>query len=67
MAEEVRMTFDEKGMPTLSVKGVKGKSCKDLTRNLEQLLGGNVTKDTETREYHERETVNVRRTVHNSR
>lgn len=30
----------EGGLPTIRVVGCKGKSCKDLTRDLEAALGG---------------------------
>lgn len=53
--KEVIVDFDEKGQPVISVKGVKGKACKDLTRDLEKALG-TVTKTELTPEYNQQET-----------
>lgn len=64
--EEVTITFDDKNNPVISVKGVKGKGCKDLTKALEQKLG-KVTKDVETREYRENEVSRANSRVHNRR
>jgi len=36
--QQVTITI-EAGTPTVSVKGVKGKSCKDITKALEAALG----------------------------
>ncbi len=53
---EVFIDFDEKDDPVVSVKGAKGKSCKDLTKNLELALGKVVDSET-TPEYNEREVA----------
>lgn len=45
----------EGGKPTISVKGAKGKSCKDLTRALEAALG-DTAKSTPTAELYEQAT-----------
>ncbi len=42
----------------VTVKGVKGRSCKTLTKDLEKEFG--VVSDTPTREMHEQERVAVR-------
>jgi hypothetical protein len=42
----------EDGTPTVKVKCVKGKACKDLTRDLEAALG-NASKSTPTAEMYE--------------
>jgi hypothetical protein len=52
------MKVSPTGETEISVKGVKGKSCKALTKNLEEALGG-VSKTTETREFHESEQTRV--------
>lgn len=51
---EVLLDFDDQDEPVISVKGVKGKACKDLTRELEFKLG-KVTKEEKTGEYREEE------------
>lgn len=38
-----------RAIPVVTVNGIKGKSCKDATRELEKALG-KVTKDTPTKE-----------------
>lgn len=52
MAHEIIIEVPLGGNPTISVNGVKGKSCKDLTKDFERELGG-VVNDKETSEYHE--------------
>ncbi len=44
--------ISEDGEVRITVKGIKGKSCKDATRQIEQALG-RVTQDTPTPEMHE--------------
>jgi hypothetical protein len=39
MAEEIYVDFDAEDDPVVTVKGVKGRACKDLTRSLEKALG----------------------------
>lgn len=59
MSEEIIVIIDETGEPKLEVKGVKGKTCKDFSKALEQALG-NTTKDTNTTEYYEATRTDVR-------
>jgi hypothetical protein len=49
---EIEVVVGEDGEVTLHVKGVKGKTCTDLTDEVEKALG-RVTKRTATREAHE--------------
>jgi hypothetical protein len=56
--QEILMDFDENDNPVISVKGVKGKSCKDVTKGIEQALGKVISSQT-TPEYNEREASNV--------
>lgn len=37
--EEMEIIIDKNGKVNIEVKGVKGPSCKDLTRELEEALG----------------------------
>jgi hypothetical protein len=50
--QQVEITI-EGGVPTVKVKCVKGKGCKDITRALESALG-ETTKSTPTKEMFER-------------
>ena len=45
----------EAGVPTIRVSGVKGKGCKDLTRDLETALGG-ARKSRPTQEMYEKQS-----------
>ena len=40
--EEIQVEIMPDGSLQISVKGVKGSACLDITRDLEQALGGNV-------------------------
>ena len=51
--EKIRIKISEDGNVSLEVIGVKGKSCVDLTKDLEEELGI-VTKQVTKKEYHER-------------
>jgi hypothetical protein len=51
--ETVTVEIDADGNPVVSVKGVAGKSCKDLTAELEKALG-KVTDSSNTREFEQR-------------
>lgn len=53
MSEVITVEIDADGNPVVSVKGVKGKSCKDLTADLEKALG-KVTDSSNTREFEQR-------------
>ncbi len=52
---EIILDFDEQDNPVLSVNGVKGSACKELTRTIEQKIGV-VTEDKTTREFNDVET-----------
>ena len=39
MSERVTIVIDQQGKATISVSGVCGSACKELTRPLEQALG----------------------------
>jgi hypothetical protein len=52
MGEEITIEIDTAGDAKVSIKGVKGKSCRDITRDIERALG-QVTTDTVTHEYRE--------------
>lgn len=56
---EIMVVINQEGEPSIEVRGVKGKSCYDLTKDLERSLGA-TDKDTKTREYYEAERTNVR-------
>lgn len=56
---EIKVFIDQTGEPTIEVSGVKGKTCKDLTKDLEKALGKTVS-ETKTREFYESERTNVR-------
>jgi hypothetical protein len=52
--QEVFVTIDDEGRAVVEVKGVKGKGCVELTREIEEALGrrtGNVL----TTEYHQQQ------------
>lgn len=53
---EIDITINEDGTVNLSVKGVEGKSCLDITKFLEEELGV-VTERQHTSEYYEVEDV----------
>lgn len=52
--QKIQIKIDTDGEMTISVNGVKGRSCKDMTREIEKL--GQLVISKETREFHERET-----------
>ena len=53
--KEIVVNIDTNGKPTFEVKGVKGKRCLDLTRDIEKSLGGKVLERKFTREYNQSE------------
>lgn len=59
MAVEITTEISPSGETKVSVKGVKGKSCKALTADFERGLG-KVTHDVPTKEMHENEVQTVR-------
>ncbi len=58
--EEVEVTIDPEGRVKLSVRGVKGKGCVDVTSALEEALGADVESRTYTSEYYESESAQQR-------
>lgn len=57
MAGKIRIVF-QNGKSTVEVKGVKGKSCTDVTKAVEEALG-KVEKRSYTKEYSETEKEQV--------
>jgi hypothetical protein len=51
--QDIEITISPTGEVTFTVKGVKGGSCLDETKFLEQALGGVVTDQTKTAEFYE--------------
>ena len=51
--QDIEITISPKGEVTFTVKGVKGGSCLDETKFLEQALGGGVIDQQKTGEYYE--------------
>lgn len=58
--ETVTVEIDRNGNPKISVDGVVGKSCTDLTSGLEKALGAK-TSDTKTADYGKTDKANVKR------
>jgi len=56
---QIIIDIDADGNTTVSVKGVKGKSCTDLSKNIEAALG-KVTRDDKTPEFHQQVAASVR-------
>lgn len=50
--EEIEILIDEKGKVTFWVRGIPGKACLDVTKELEQALGNEVVKRDYTGEYY---------------
>ncbi len=53
--EEIEVFITADGVVKYEVRGVKGKKCLDLTKDLEIDLGGNILLREETSEMHEQE------------
>ena len=51
--QEIDVFIDKDGQVRVEVRGVKGGSCLDLTRDLEQALGGEIASREMTPEAHE--------------
>lgn len=53
--QDIEIVINEKGEVTFTVKGVKGSSCMDETKFLEQALGGDaaVVEQQKTSEFYE--------------
>ncbi|MBC9931986.1 DUF2997 domain-containing protein [Chitinophaga qingshengii] len=49
------ISIDKEGNVTAEINGVKGPSCKDYTKLVEQLVEGNIIHETLTSEYYEQE------------
>jgi len=43
--QEIEVTIDENGQVQIHVRGIKGDACLDITRPLEQALGGQLTRE----------------------
>jgi hypothetical protein len=66
--EEIEVFIDASGEVKYEVRGVKGKRCLDLTKELETDLGGKILLREETSEMHEQEApqaLDVDEKVHN--
>lgn len=48
---EVEVAIDAVGNVTVEVRGVKGPTCVDLSKEMEQLLGGRVVRRERSAEY----------------
>ena len=49
---QINVTIDKEGNVSMDVRGVKGRSCQDLTKQLEQALGKTVS-DRKTPEFYQ--------------
>ena len=56
MNETITVEIEADGSSTVSVSGVRGKRCKDITAQVEKALG-KVTADNPTQEMHQSERV----------
>ena len=61
--EEIKVTIDAEGNVKVTVFGVKGNKCLELTEELEALLGGDVQREFTSEYYAESETVEERQKV----
>jgi hypothetical protein len=52
---EIDVFISPNGTIRVEVRGAKGKNCLSITKEIEQLLGGNVTDRTLTDEYYQDE------------
>jgi hypothetical protein len=59
MQERVLVNIGPDGAIQIAVEGVKGKSCSDLTRELEKSLG-RTTKDLKKPEFHQQSAQGAR-------
>jgi hypothetical protein len=53
--QEIDVRIDRNGKVEIEVRGVTGKNCEALTRDLEQMLGGVVTERVHRDSYHQEE------------
>jgi hypothetical protein len=51
--QDIEIVISPDGKVSFTVKGVKGSSCVDETKFLEQALGGGVLEQSKTSEYYE--------------
>jgi len=51
--QEIDVYIGPDGEVRIEVRGVKGEKCLDITRDMEQLLGGTVLERDHTDEFHE--------------
>ena len=64
--QELDIVIKPDGEVKIEVRGVKGEKCLDITRRLEELLGGEVIDRTHTDEYYQSEGVSHRRRIEES-
>lgn len=50
--EEIQIEIDQQGNVKMEVSGAPGGKCLDLTKNVEQLLGGEISQREFTRDYY---------------
>jgi len=55
--EEIQVEIDQHGNVQIEVSGVEGGKCVDVTKHMEQLLGGEISQREFTREYYIQEAV----------
>ena len=48
---EIEISIDTDGRVKVEIRGMKGPACVEVTREMEQLLGGKVVERTHTHEY----------------
>jgi hypothetical protein len=55
--QEIKIEIDEQGNVQTEVSGVDGDQCLDLTKTMEQLLGGVITQREFTRDFYRQNTI----------
>ncbi len=63
--QELEISISETGEVTVNVIGAKGKSCLDLTKDLEESLGTVTAREEKASFYEDDETVQVHTEEHN--
>jgi len=53
--QEIDVFVKPDGTVSFEVRGVKGRKCLDITKGIEELLGGNVTQRDMTEDYNQAE------------
>lgn len=61
--DEIIIIIDEDGKINISVNGVKGSTCEELTKEIEKALG-NVTERHKTEEYFQQSQNRTNRHIH---